>query len=242
MSLVARPRLDYLARMLPRAAEIRDEYQRLRQVQRALNSKLVKTLTKKAIEQSARDLDLWEDGKIVLQHEDHMGVLADYAIYEYRVAGKSAVERCAARSHGAEGTDEGLVIEAMLNARFTLVSIQKIVPQVGAQVVDHIYGDRFLLADVGLSQTGARGDLLATRLLPLPRFTMTSGAPLAFDPELATWILEGVGAGSGDLATLRLIARKQRKHMARTIIALAMEDPALVKVAWRENVAGRGAG
>ena len=41
-----------------------------------------------------------------------MGVVSDYAIYEYRVAGESAVERYAARSDATRGSDERVIIQA----------------------------------------------------------------------------------------------------------------------------------
>lgn len=185
---------------------------------------------------------MWEDGKLVFQHEDHMGVLWDYAQYDYRVRGQNAVERRLARGDVAEGSDEQRVLEAMAEARFTLVEIQEIVPDLGARALDHIYGKRFPLADVGLAKTGERGLVLATRLLPFKGWMMTSGAPLPFDPELAKLFLDGVRGGMNDLASLRLVAHEQRKHIAKNLIALALEEPAMVKVAWKEKVTEEGMG
>jgi hypothetical protein len=146
----------------------------------------------------------------------------------------------AARSEAAEGSDERIILEAMLKARFTLVSVEKVIPKVGVQAVDHIYGKAFLLADVGLSETARRGVVLATRLLPLRRFTMTTGAPLTFDPELAKWFLEGLGKGSEDIGSLASLPAKERKLLARHLIALALEDPGMVKVGWRGKVEDGG--
>jgi hypothetical protein len=218
---------------------VRETYLRLREAQRGLNTKLVKTITKRGFEQSARDLGVWQDGKIVLDHKDHMGVVADYALYEYRVAGKTPVERYATRGLVPARSDEHVVLEAMLDAWFTVVEIEEIIPEVGAHAFDHIYGKRFLLADVGLAKTGKKRDLLATRLLKLPRFTMTTGASLPFDPELAKWLVDGLRDGGSDVAALRLLPAKERKHLVRHLIGLAMEKPAMVKAAWKEKVGHR---
>jgi len=43
----------------------RARYLELRETQRALNRKIVRTLSKKTLEDSARDLGLWNDGEIV---------------------------------------------------------------------------------------------------------------------------------------------------------------------------------
>jgi hypothetical protein len=222
---------------MPSHTRIRDEYLRLREIQRSLNKALLKSLTKRAIEQSARDLGMWEAGKIVVEHEDHMGVLWDYAQHDYRVGGKNAVERRLARGDVAEGSDEHRVLAAMADARFTLVEIQEIVPDLGARAFDHVYGKRFLLVDVGIAKIGETGLLLATRLLPFKGWMMTSGAPLPLDPELAKLFLDGVRGGVSDLTALRLVAHEQRKHIAKNLIALALEEPAMVKVAWRERMA-----
>ena len=141
----------------PNLACIRDTYLRLREAQRGLNTKLVKTITKRGFEHAARELGVWQDGKIVLGHKDHMRVVADYALYEYRVAGKTPVERYTTRGLVPAGSDEHVVLEAMLDARFTVAEIEEIIHEVGAHAHDHIYGKRFLLADVGLAKTGRRG-------------------------------------------------------------------------------------
>ena len=185
----------------------------------------MKTLSRAALEQSARDLGLWDNGKIAVEHEDHLAVVADYAVYEYRAGGKSAVERFADRPDALVGSDEHSLLNAMREARFTLVEILQIVPNVGVRALDHIYGRRLMLADVELSQTAKPGVVLATRLLSLPTFAMTSGAPLAFDRELAAFFLRGVGGG---LADLRLLPRRERKHLARHLIGLAMDGLGMV--------------
>jgi hypothetical protein len=58
--------------------------------------------------------------------------------------------------------------------------------------------------------------VIATRLLPFPTFTITSGAPLGFDRELAALFIE---------------------QLARNLIGLALGDPDETKAAWREKVA-----
>jgi hypothetical protein len=73
-------------------SEVRPTYLRLRDVQRTLNTTLFRTVSKKGIEESARALDFWERGKVVLEEEDDVGVLMDFAIYEYRAGGDSRRE------------------------------------------------------------------------------------------------------------------------------------------------------
>jgi hypothetical protein len=116
-------------------------YLRLRDVQRALNTVLLRTVSKKGVEESARALDFWARGKIVLEDEDDGGVLMDFALYEYRTGSKNAVERYLARG-AVQSADERTVLEAMLRGRFTLVEVEDVVPTVGVHAVDRIYGNR----------------------------------------------------------------------------------------------------
>lgn len=222
-------------------SEIRTIYLRLRDAQRALNTTLFRTVSKKGIEESARALDLWERGKVVLDEEDDVGVLMDFAIYEYRAGGENSVERYLGGS-AAKSADERTVLQAMLEARFTLVEVEAVVPEVGVQAVDRIYGEPFLLADVGLSETAQPGLVIATRLLPFPTFTMTSGAPLAFDPELAALFIGGLEDAVGTSGQVGMLPPRMRKELACNLIGLALADPEQAKAVWREKVASGASG
>jgi len=58
-------------------------YTRLRQIQRALNSHLMKTLSKKAIEESAKHLGFFEGGCLVADAVSDLDLVMDSAIYDY---------------------------------------------------------------------------------------------------------------------------------------------------------------
>lgn len=70
--------------------------------------------------------------------------------------------------------------------------------------------------------------MLATRILPFKGWAMMSGASLPFDSELAKPFLDGVRGGVGDLAGLRLLAHERRRHVVKNLIALPLEEPAMV--------------
>jgi hypothetical protein len=90
---------------------------------------------------------------------------------------------------------------------------------------------------VGLSQTARPGVVIATRLLPFPTFTITSGAPLGFDRELAALFIEGLREAVGTPDKVGMLPPKMRKQLARNLIGLALGDPDETKAAWREKVA-----
>jgi len=195
-------------------ADVLSVYQELRAVQRALNGEITKTLSRKAIEETARRLGLWEAGRIIFEDED-VQLLNDSAIYDYFPSGKNAVERYAARGLYASGAKEHVVLEAMTKARVTLVELGARVPGAGVQARDLLFGGELLLADIGLSQTADEGIVLVTRLVDFPSFSMTTGIAQVFEPGLAA-----------------LVARSFRDTMLRGVAASALDSRTRSRIGW----------
>ena len=196
-------------------ADILAEYQELRAIQRALNVDLTKTLSRKAIEETARRLGLWEAGRIAFEDEDEVEVLNDSALYDYFPSAKNAVERYAARGPFESSAKQHLVLEAMTKAHVTLVELGTRVPGVGVQARDLLFGGELLLADIGLSQTAVEGIVLATRLLDFPSFSMTTGIAEIFEPGLAA-----------------LVARSFRDTMLRGVVAATLDSRTRSRIGW----------
>jgi hypothetical protein len=169
-------------------------YRTLREVQRALNRQLTKTLSKKAIEETARRLGFWENGRILFEDEGEIDVLNDAALYDYFPAGdKNAVGRYFAQNKYEPGSGEYVVLEAMTTARVTLVELGEVVPGVGVEARDLLFGHQLLLADIGLSETAQDGMVLVTRLLEFEAFAMTTGVAQFFHREVADIIAQSFG-------------------------------------------------
>ena len=207
---------------------LREKYQRLREVQRGLNSRLTKMIARSGIEESARQLGLWQRGIIVFGEEDDASVLMDFAIHEYRIrGGTTAVERLAKQSMAPAGSDERLVLDALLRARFTLLRVDEAIPGVGVHVSDRLYAREFLLADIGLSDTAVEGLHLCARVLEFPQFCMQTGAALPFDADAAESAVLVFGDVFDDVALgLTAFRPKQRAKVAAflTRMALSLED------------------
>lgn len=118
-----------------------ERYPQLRATQRALNEKIVATLPRRAIEETARRLGLWSQGRLLLDYEEDVGVLYDAAIYDYSASGVNAVSRYAARRDAQRSTDETLLLRAMSNAYVTVVELVESIAGVGARVYD-VLADR----------------------------------------------------------------------------------------------------
>lgn len=97
-----------------------NRYQRLRTTQRSLNNILTDKLPRGAEEQCGKALGMYQDGTLFFDSEDEIPVLIDYCIYDYWWDGHNTIERYVAQTPVDPGSDEGILLEAMLGARYSL--------------------------------------------------------------------------------------------------------------------------
>jgi hypothetical protein len=196
-------------------------YDRLRKTQRAINSRLIKTLSRKAIEESAKNLGFYENGQLVADDVSELDLVMDSAIYDYFPSGgKNAVARFASNNN-LDG-DNKTVVDAMLRARFTLIELGEPVEGIGVHANDLVFADRFFLADVALSQTAVVGVVSATRLLSFESFSMTTGAHVAIDESLAALLKRGWSRLAGRAED---VAPRDSAAFARLWLKLGMMEP-----------------
>lgn len=177
-------------------------------------------LPKPAFKDCAQKLGIWQHGRIVFESEDHVAVLSDYAIYDYRLrGGTNAVERLWKLGKTQPGTPEHEVLAAMQEARFTILRAVEVVPGTGALVDDLFYGERYLLADVTFSETSEPGVTMAARLLFIEDFVMTTGAAVGMAHEFADDVLGIMGDGVDDVrAFVRGLGVASRSQLAARLI------------------------
>jgi hypothetical protein len=167
-----------------------DRYLELRATQRRLNDQLIETLSRRAIEESAKRLGLFANGRLALEYDEDVAVLYDAAIYDHSVAGVSAVSRLFARTDVVRTRDESLVLRAMLDAYPTLLEVVEPISGYGAVVFDVLADREEELADIELSESGEPGDHLVARLLTVDDVTMTTGAAMLLDTRAAQMIAQ----------------------------------------------------
>lgn len=165
-------------------------YQSLRQIGREFHGKVLKMIPKDILVSTAQELGLWKSG-ILVGHEGDTDVLADRLIYDRRWEGKNSLQHLEASNAAVSLTeDERRFFEAMRTGRFSLFQIADIYPGSHALLADRLMEVRtglpkpcLELIDLGLSQTGIPGALLATRLLDAGGFFMTSGVSFPFTAD-----------------------------------------------------------
>src|SRR5438105_4903900 len=88
-------------------------YEHLRNVALRLNDRLVKTLSRRDLDEGGKKLGILRGNTLVLDTEDEIAVLMDYCIYDLRRKGSNAVERYLADSPPPAESDEMVLLQAM---------------------------------------------------------------------------------------------------------------------------------
>ncbi|MBN2312628.1 MAG: SEC-C domain-containing protein [Sedimentisphaerales bacterium] len=134
-------------------------------------------------------------------------------------------------------SDEYTVVRAMSESFYTLVQVRDVFPGVGVRVND-LFADReYLLIDMGLSQTAAKGLVLATRLIPFDDFVMTSGAALPIDSKemflkIINKLLPQYGSTDDEYISLDM---KQRADLTAAIIRLCLENDMSSQIEYKDD-------
>ena len=152
-----------------------ERYKRFRQLGRSYNLELIKQLPPPALPESGKKLGLYKAGTLIINQDDEIAVAYDYCLHHYRRAGKSAIERALETSPPAADSDEMIYLRAMAGSRFSLFSVEDILPHRGARLHDLVTDESLDLMDIGLSSTGIPGIIVAGRLLSFDGFNMSSG-------------------------------------------------------------------
>jgi len=159
-------------------AELLARYQRLRQVGLALNNRLVETLPRSVLDEGGHKLGLLKGNVLTLDTEDEIAPLMDYCLHDVRRQGLNAIERYLAESPPPPGSDEMVLLEALRQARFTLLIVEAVERGVGVQVRDLLRDELYFLVDIGFSHSAPVGMVSATRVMAPEGIAMTTGAAL----------------------------------------------------------------
>jgi hypothetical protein len=228
------------ARAMTRHAELLARYKHLRQVGLELNNRLVETLSRSVIDEGGKKLGILKRNVLTLDTEDEIAVLMDYCIHDVRRHGVNAVEQYLAASPPAPESDERILLQALRQARYSLVVVESAEPGVGVHVRDLLRDEPLFLVDVGFSQTASIGMVLSARVMAPDGIGMTTGAALpvgVLSPTERTRFLDGLkatfkGMDFGNLSP------EEASELAATIIRTCLRQGAAERIAYVEP--GRG--
>lgn len=167
------------------------KYKKYRKEGRSLNSQVMNTcLDDRAFRDATRLLGIRMGKAIMLDDEDDLSAVMDFALYDCRIEGKSAVERYADEVGGKDEIERELLagmqraytslfrIESVQRAHRTLVLTDLLTEQEPVEMID-----------MGLSETAVPGPLIFLRLVPLSDFNMSAGFGFVFSEERESYLL-----------------------------------------------------
>jgi hypothetical protein len=174
-------------------------YRQLRAISKQHQDSSLKLVSGSAMLQQARRLGM-SDGRRIFLDQLSAGsfeLYCDLLVYATPAGRSRAVDRYARNSPPPAGSDEALVLDAMRDARFTVLVIQRRHPVAGLILTDIFRNEEIWLVDEGLETCFEERRAYAMRYYTPEPFSMTTGAGvpvnrrflhdaiLAFAPQLA---------------------------------------------------------
>jgi hypothetical protein len=216
--------------------EVLARYRHLREISKQHHSAALDFLSKDSIISQARRLGLAQGKTLVLDSMDDLNLAFDLAIHTAPKDRSRAIDRYARAVRLAPGSDEGLVLEAMRRARFSIIGILRRHDIAGLIVEDLFRGGEFWLVDEGLESSLPDGAALATRLFTPDGFAMTAGVVVPFDIEL----IEDAIADTPQLLRNRREELIDDRRFAEAIYRVALASGLMEQVAYQDTISEAG--
>lgn len=158
-------------------------YRQLRAAHSELYDNLRDWVPGNAVEECARTLGFDNEEKLIFASDSELSALMDYLIYDYRPDGQNVIERYVDQVPVKPDSDEKIILDAMLEASYSLFVINEVVEGVGVQTYDLLRDDNGFLVDIEFSKTAVKGDMLVSRLISPGDlgFSMITGGTLSLD-------------------------------------------------------------
>lgn len=161
------------------------QYRRYRKVGRELNRKIIDGYVNEIIiDEAARILELGQDRQLIMDTEDDMSVLMDFALYEIRNAdGKNQIERYVSENKGENHVEREL-LAAMLQSHTGLFKIESVAPEKGTiQLINLTGAGNVTLTDINFSEMKPSDLIIFFRPIRTSSLVMTSGTAFIFPAE-----------------------------------------------------------
>jgi hypothetical protein len=205
-------------------------YRHLRAISKRHHSKALDFLTKDAMLHHARRLGLAIGKTLIFDDMDELTYAFDLAIHTAPADRSRAIDRYARAARLPAGCDEALVLDAMCQARFSVVKIERRHEAAGMMVKDVFRPIEHWLVDEGLESSVPDGSVLATRLFTPDGFSMGAGAFVPFDRELLDDVLDD----TPQLRRKRPAEACDDRRFAEAVYRIALADGVMQRVAYRD--------
>lgn len=168
-----------------------EKYKTYRKIGRELNNKIMKScFDHDVVMKSARLLGIVRGDTLIIDSENETSVLMDFALNDYRVNNKNAVEVYREKM-GRENEIETEILDALVSSYTSLFKITSISETENMLFLSDLLNKQgnIKIIDIAFSKSATPGLLMFIRLLSFKDFNMTSGTSLIFDEELEEYLL-----------------------------------------------------
>jgi hypothetical protein len=172
--------------------DIIEKYKEYRKISKELNNKIMdKCLDPDVFKKSARLLGAARGDVLILDDEDEMNILMDFALREYKVNKQTTVEIYREKI-GWENEIEKEILDAFISSYTSLFKITSISKAEKSLILEDILNkkDNIRIIDRALSKSAEPGLLVFVRIVPFKDFNMSAGILFAFYDELEKDILK----------------------------------------------------
>ena len=187
-------------------------YRNFREAGKRLGNEIMRLIPSWIVKAEAKNLGMVAKGVLVFEDEDEMSVLLDRIVFDVPSGGKTIIAQYIKSKAQEELTDlEKELLSGMLRAWFSLFEVVSVYSRFSSLKLRDLLNPReeIRLIDLGISQTAEPGYLLATRLIPIRDWHMTSGIGFPFQPALKEQLLQGLKRprlSSKDKRKFRIVA------------------------------------
>ncbi len=219
----------------PSRGDVLARYRHLREIGKRHHSNALDFRSPDAILHHAGRLGLATGNTLLLDSVDELTLAVDLAIHTAPVGRSRAIDRYARSARFVHGSDDALVLEAMCNARFAVVVVQRRHHVAGLVVTDVFREIELWLVDEGLEMSLPDGSAFATRYFTPDGFAMTAGVGMPVDHALLASVVESVP---------QLLRKSQTeaigdRRFAEAVYRAAIADGIMEGIAYRDP-AGAG--
>jgi hypothetical protein len=216
--------------------EVLTRYRHLREISKQHHSAALDFLSSNAIISQARRLGLAQGKTLVLDSIDDLNLAFDLAIHTAPKDRSRAIDRYARAAGLSPESDEGLVLEAMRHARFSIIGILRRHDVAGLIVEDLFRGVELWLVDEGLESSLPDGATLATRLYTPEGFAITAGVLVPIDIAL----IEDAIADTPELLRNRREELIDDRRFAEAIYRVALASGLMERVVYQDTISEAG--
>jgi hypothetical protein len=182
--------------------DIVEKYKSIREVGMALNHKMIKScLSKEIIFNSAKLLGIVQRDVLMFEGEEEMSVLMDFALHEYKVNNKNAVQVYQEKI-GGQNEIEAEILASLLSSYTSLFKIIAISENTLLLRDVLKKEDKLIkLIEISFSKTATPGMLLFTRAVSFNDCYRTSGVSFAFRSDMEKHLIRRYGKISKKIKT-----------------------------------------